>query len=66
MVQNSGNMASQYSSSYHLVVQNSGNMADKFEALEQQLELFIENTRKMGIIVSDFQPQGQNVLNQKM
>ncbi|XP_046373927.1 mediator of RNA polymerase II transcription subunit 10-like [Haliotis rubra] len=41
-------------------------MADKFEALEQQLELFIENTRQMGIIVSDFQPQGQNVLNQKL
>ena len=37
-----------------------------FEALEQQLEMFIENTRQMGIIVSDFQPQGQNVLNQKM
>ena len=41
-------------------------MAEKFELLEQQLELFIENTRQMGIIVSDFQPQGQNVLNQKM
>lgn len=40
--------------------------ADKFEALEQQLELFIENTRQLGIIVSDFQPQGQNVLNQKL
>ncbi|KAJ8302696.1 hypothetical protein KUTeg_019092 [Tegillarca granosa] len=38
---------------------------DRFEALEQQLELFIENTRQLGIIVSDFQPQGQNVLNQK-
>ncbi|ESO90986.1 hypothetical protein LOTGIDRAFT_233490 [Lottia gigantea] len=41
-------------------------MAEKFEALEQQLELFIENTRQLGIIVSDFQPQGQNVLNQKI
>ncbi|KAL5022638.1 hypothetical protein ScPMuIL_001793 [Solemya velum] len=41
-------------------------MADKFEALEQQLEMFIENTRQLGIIVSDFQPQGQNVLNQKL
>lgn len=40
--------------------------ADKFDALEQQLEMFIENTRQMGIIVEDFQPQGQNVLNQKM
>ena len=43
------------------------NMADKFEQLEQQLELFIENARQMGIIVSDFQPQGgQSVLNQKL
>ena len=41
-------------------------MAEKFEVLEQQLEMFIENTRHMGIIVGDFQPQGQNVLNQKM
>lgn len=41
-------------------------MAEKFEALEQQLELFIENTRQLGIIVSDFQPQGQTVLGQKI
>ncbi|XP_013391173.1 mediator of RNA polymerase II transcription subunit 10-like [Lingula anatina] len=41
-------------------------MSDRFEALEQQLEHFIENTRQLGITVSDFQPQGQNVLNQKL
>ncbi|CAH1778542.1 unnamed protein product [Owenia fusiformis] len=41
-------------------------MADKFENLEQNLELFIENTRQIGITVSDFQPQGQSVLNQKL
>lgn len=41
-------------------------MADKFELLEQSLEMFIENTRQMGIIVSDFQPQGQSVLNHKL
>ena len=41
-------------------------MTDKFEALEQQLEMFIENTRQIGIIVSDMQPQGQSVLNQKL
>ena len=41
-------------------------MADKFDLLEQNLEMFIENTRQMGIIVSDFQPQGQSVLNQKL
>lgn len=36
------------------------------ESLESQLEMFIENVRQIRIIVSDFQPQGQNVLNQKM
>ncbi|KAI8491184.1 PREDICTED: mediator of RNA polymerase II transcription subunit 10-like [Branchiostoma belcheri] len=41
-------------------------MAEKLEQLEQHLEQFIENTRQMGIIVSDFQPQGQPVLNQKI
>ena len=45
---------------------NHSKMADKFEALEQQLEMFIENTRQLGIIVGDFQPQGQPVLNQKL
>ncbi|ESN97621.1 hypothetical protein HELRODRAFT_85402 [Helobdella robusta] len=42
-------------------------MADsKFEPLEQQLEMFIENTRQIGISVADMQPQGQAVLNQKL
>lgn len=36
------------------------------ESLESNLELFIENVRQIRIIVTDFQPQGQNVLNQKM
>lgn len=36
------------------------------ENLETQLETFIENVRQVRIIVSDFQPQGHNVLNQKM
>jgi mediator of RNA polymerase II transcription subunit 10 len=36
------------------------------EQLEQNLEQFIENIRQIKIIVTDFQPQGQNVLNQKM
>lgn len=40
----------------------SGSLSD----LESQLEQLIENTRQLGIIVSDFQPQGQAVLNQKM
>lgn len=41
-------------------------MASALENLESQLEMFIENVRQIRIIVSDFQPQGQNVLNQKM
>lgn len=41
-------------------------MSSALEALDSHLEKFIENVRQMGIIVSDFQPQGQSVLNQKM
>ena len=39
---------------------------NRFEALEQSIEQFIESTRQIGIIVSDFQPGSQGVLNQKM
>jgi len=41
-------------------------MSSALSELEDQLELLIENTRQLGIIVSDFQPQGQAVLNQKL
>ena len=41
-------------------------MASSLEQLENQLETFIENVRQIGILVSDFQPQGQQVLNQKL
>jgi mediator of RNA polymerase II transcription subunit 10 len=41
-------------------------MGAPLEQLEQNLEQFIENIRQIKIIVTDFQPQGQNVLNQKM
>lgn len=41
-------------------------MGAPLENLENQLELFVENVRQVKIIVSDFQPQGQSVLNQKM
>ncbi|XP_026481779.1 mediator of RNA polymerase II transcription subunit 10 [Ctenocephalides felis] len=41
-------------------------MASPLENLEVQLEMFIENVRQIRIIVSDFQPQGQSVLNQKI
>lgn len=34
--------------------------------LESQLEMLIENVRQLGIIVADFQPQGQTVLNTKI
>lgn len=36
------------------------------DLLEQQLERSIENARQIRIIVSDFQPQGQQGLNQKL
>ncbi|KZS09044.1 Mediator of RNA polymerase II transcription subunit 10 [Daphnia magna] len=41
-------------------------MSAALENLENQLELFVENVRQVKIIVSDFQPQGQSVLNQKI
>ncbi|XP_015907250.1 mediator of RNA polymerase II transcription subunit 10 [Parasteatoda tepidariorum] len=41
-------------------------MSAPLENLEGCLELFIENVRQLGIIVSDFQPQGQTILNQKI
>ena len=41
-------------------------MAERLDDLEQHLEMFIESSRQLGIIASDFQPQGQNVLNGKM
>ncbi|GBM47328.1 Mediator of RNA polymerase II transcription subunit 10 [Araneus ventricosus] len=41
-------------------------MSSALENLEGNLELFIENVRQLGIIVSDFQPQGQTILNQKI
>ncbi|XP_062501266.1 mediator of RNA polymerase II transcription subunit 10-like [Corticium candelabrum] len=37
-----------------------------FSALEQQLEQFVETVRQIGIIVSDFQPNSQSVLNSKI
>lgn len=46
--------------------QTTTKMSSPLENLETQLEMFIENVRQVRIIVSDFQPQGQNVLNQKM
>jgi len=36
------------------------------DSLEEQLERSIENVRQIQIIVSDFQPQGQPGLNQKL
>lgn len=43
-----------------------GNQAEPFELLEQTIEQFMESARQIGIIVSDFQPGSQGVLNQKM
>jgi len=41
-------------------------MSSSLEQLENQLETYIEHVRQIGILVSDFQPQGQQVLNQKL
>ncbi|XP_013779724.1 mediator of RNA polymerase II transcription subunit 10-like [Limulus polyphemus] len=41
-------------------------MSSPLVNLESSLEKFIENVRQIGIIVGDFQPQGQTVLNQKI
>ncbi|XP_031571371.1 mediator of RNA polymerase II transcription subunit 10-like [Actinia tenebrosa] len=40
--------------------------AEPFDLLEQTIEQFVESTRQIGIIVSDFQPGSQGVLNQKI
>ncbi|XP_022648299.1 mediator of RNA polymerase II transcription subunit 10-like [Varroa jacobsoni] len=36
------------------------------QQLESTLESFVENVRQLGIVVADFQPQGQPALNQKI
>ena len=46
------------------LVMSSGGSA--LEELEQNLERSIENVRQIRIVVSDFQPQGQPGLNQKL
>ena len=42
------------------------NISSTLDTLEEQLERSIENVRQIQIIVSDFQPQGQPGLNQKL
>ena len=39
---------------------------NRFETLQQNIEQFIETTRQIGIMVSDFQPGSQDTLNDKM
>ena len=43
-----------------------GSALNPLEELEQNLERSIENVRQIRIVVSDFQPQGQPGLNQKL
>ena len=40
--------------------------SNRFDVLQQNIEQFIETTRQIGIMVSDFQPGKQDVLNEKM
>ncbi|XP_065065326.1 mediator of RNA polymerase II transcription subunit 10-like [Rhopilema esculentum] len=39
---------------------------NRFETLQQNIEQFIETTRQIGIMVSDFQPGSQDTLNDKI
>ena len=48
------------------VIMADDKVPERFELLEQTIEQFVETTRQIGIIVSDFQPGSQGVLNQKM
>eukprot|EP00112_Aurelia_sp_Birch-Aquarium-sp1_P006522 Seg1719.7 transcript_id=Seg1719.7/GoldUCD/mRNA.D3Y31 product="Mediator of RNA polymerase II transcription subunit 10" protein_id=Seg1719.7/GoldUCD/D3Y31 len=38
----------------------------RFDTLQQSIEQFIETTRQLGIMVSDFQPGSQGVLNDSL
>ena len=38
----------------------------RFDTLQQGIEQFIETTRQIGIMVSDFQPGSQEVLNDSL
>ena len=40
--------------------------ATSFENLESNLEILIETSRTLGIMVTDFQPQNQKALNDKI
>lgn len=40
--------------------------SNPLKCLEYHLESSIENIRQMEIMIADFQPQGQNALNQKL
>ena len=48
------------------VMSSGGSALNPLEELEQNLERSIENVRQIRIVVSDFQPQGQPGLNQKL
>eukprot|EP00794_Sanderia_malayensis_P018666 gene18666-20551_t len=45
---------------------SNGGTEDRFDNLQQNIELFIETTRQIGIMVSDFQPGSQDILNDKL
>ena len=46
--------------------QSSKSSKESFQQLESNIESFIENCRKIGIMVSDFQPGCQSALNSKL
>lgn len=43
-----------------------GAASNRFETLENNIEEFIETSRQIGVMVSDFQPGCQDILNKKL
>ena len=62
----SSHNATRAASERERVIMADDKVPERFELLEQTIEQFVETTRQIGIIVSDFQPGSQGVLNQKM
>ena len=43
-----------------------GSKSKRFDTLQQSIEEFIETSRQIGIMVTDFQPGCQEILNNKI
>lgn len=45
---------------------SNGHPGTKLDALQDQLEGFIEHLRTVGVIAGDFQQNGQSILNDRL